>query len=163
MRIFIKNLFCGVNSMKVKDVLLNGLIVGTSVALLMVIITHIPLGSDSEGDKITLMYHWSSALLVVILIPLVSGYSVRKKIVKRNFAESSFKLTIPVAYLTFLIPVFGVSFGAPNSDLDTLAMIVVIGAIGGLFWSIPFALWNFIKNTNQSREYSSPLSSEEEE
>ena len=148
--------------MKVKDVLLNGLIVGISVALLMVIITNIPLGSDSEGNKITLMYHWSSALLVVILIPLVSAYSVRKKIVKRNFAESSFKLTIPVAYLTFLIPVLGVSFGAPNSNLDTLAMIVVIGAVGGLFWSIPFALWNFIKNNNQSREYSSPLSSEEE-
>ena len=131
--------------MKVKDVFLNGLSVGISVALLMVILSHIPLGTTPEGNKITLFYHWSGALLVSIGIPFISAYFVRKKIVERNFAESSFKLTIPVAYLTFL-PVLGASAGAPNSNLETLAMIILIGAIGGIFWSTPFAIWGYFKS-----------------
>ncbi|MDC0056365.1 hypothetical protein OAJ94_04865 [Deltaproteobacteria bacterium] len=130
--------------MKVKDIFLNGLSVGISVALLMVILSHIPLGTTSEGDKITPFYHLSGALLVSIGIPFISAYFVRKMIVKRNFAESSFKLTIPVAYLTFL-PVLGVSAGAANSNLETLAMIVLIGAIGGIIWSTPFAIWSYFK------------------
>ena len=55
----------------------------------MVILSHIPLGTTSEGNKITLFYHWSGALLVSIGIPFISAYIVRKKIVERNFAEYS--------------------------------------------------------------------------
>ena len=145
--------------MKVKDVFLNGLSVGISVALLMVILSHIPLGTTSEGNKITLFYHWSGFLLASIGIPFISAYIVRKKIVERNFAESSFKLTIPVAYLTFL-PVFGASAGAANSNLETLAMIVLIGAIGGIFWSTPFAIWSYIKS--RGNESISGMAGEEE-
>ena len=146
--------------MKVKDVFLNGLSVGISVALLMVILSHIPLGTTSEGNKITLFYHWSGALLVSIGIPFISAYFVRKKIAERNFAESSFKLTIPVAYLTFLLPVLGASAGAPNSDLDTLALIVLLGAIGGTFWSTPFAIWSYFKS--RGNESNSVVAREEE-
>ncbi|HIB24244.1 MAG TPA: hypothetical protein EYO22_05995 [Candidatus Poseidoniales archaeon] len=58
------------------------------------------------------------------------------------------KHLIPVAYLTFLIPVLGVSFGAPNSNLETLATIVMLGAIGGAFWSLPYVLWAYFNKPN---------------
>ena len=133
-----------------KNIFLTGAALGAFVALLMTVISHIPLGNDSDGDKITVMYHWQSALLVVIAIPLVSAFAVKKVARMKEGCEPSLKFLIPVAYLTFL-PVFGASFGAPNSDLDTLANIVLIGAIGGTFCSAPFAAWSYFKSRgNQS-------------
>ena len=138
-------------NMNWKTIFLAGALTGTSVGLLMTIITHIPLGNDSAGNQITVMYHWSSALLVVIGIPLVSAFGVNKISKMSGCCEPSLKHLIPVAYLTLLIPVLGVSFGAPNSDLVTLATIVMLGAIGGTFWSTPFALWSYYKSRgNQS-------------
>ena len=134
-----------------KTIFLTGAAIGTFVGLLMTVITQIPLGNDSDGYKITVMYHWSSALLVVIGIPLVSAFGVNKISKMSGCCEPSLKHLIPVAYLTFLIPVLGVSFGAPNSNLVTLATIVMLGAIGGIFWSTPFALWSYYKSRgNQS-------------
>lgn len=134
-----------------KNIFLTGAALGAFVALLMTVISHIPLGNDSDGDKITVMYHWQSALLVVIAIPFVSAFAVKKIAKMKECCEPSLKFLIPVAYLTFLIPVLAVSFGAPNSDLDTLATIVLIGAIGGTFWSAPFAAWSYFKSRgNQS-------------
>ncbi len=74
--------------------------------------------------------------------------------------EPSLKHLITVAYLTFLIPVLGVSFGAPNSNLETLATIVMLGAIGGIFWSIPFVLWSMSKS--RGNESISAMAGEEE-
>ena len=54
------------------------------------------------------------------------------------------------------MPVLGASFGAPNGDLDTLANILIIGTIGGIFWSTPFAIWNLYKNRKQSGDDSPP-------
>ena len=137
-----------------KTIFLTGLLTGTFVGLLMVVITNIPLGNTSDGYKITIMYHWSGALLTVIGIPLVSAFSVKYGSRKLNYCEPSLKHLIPVAYLTFLIPVLGVSFGAPNSNLETLATIVMLGTVGGIFWSTPFAAWSYFKgprnDTNQS-------------
>ena len=134
-----------------KTIFLAGALTGTFVGLLMTVITHIPLGNDSDGYQITVMYHWQSALLVVIGIPLVSAFGVNIISKMSGCCEPSLKHLIPVAYLTFLIPVLGVSFGAPNSNLVTLATIVMLGAIGGIFWSTPFALWSYYKSRgNQS-------------
>ena len=134
-----------------KTIFLAGALTGTFVGLLMTVISHIPLGHDSDGYQITVMYHWQSALLVVIGIPLVSAFGVNKISKMSGCCEPSLKHLIPVAYLTFLIPVFGASFGAPNSNLETLATIVMLGAIGDIFWSTPFALWSYYKSRgNQS-------------
>ncbi len=133
-------------NMNWKTIFLTGAAIGTFVGLLMTVISHIPLGHDSDGNLITVMYHWQSALLVVIGIPLVSAFGVKKIAKMRGCCEPSLKHLIPVAYLTFLIPVLGVSFGAPNSNLDTLATIVMLGAIGGIFWSTPFAIWSYFKS-----------------
>ena len=142
-----------------RDIIFAGIATGTFVGILMVIITNIPLGSDSDGSKITIMYHWSGALLTVIGIPLVSAFSVKYGSRKLNCCEPSLKHLIPVAYLTFLIPVLGISFGAPNSDLDTLATIILLGAIGGAFWSLPYLLWALIK-PNSNHTTTSPAAPE---
>ena len=133
-------------NMNWKTIFLAGALTGTSVGLLMTVITHIPLGNDSDGYQITVMYYWSSALLVVIGIPLVSAFGVNKISKMSGCCEPSLMHLIPVAYLTFLIPVLGASFGAPNSNLVTLATIVMLGVIGGIFWSTPFALWSYYKS-----------------
>ena len=133
-------------NMNWKTIFLAGAAIGTSVGLLMTVITHIPLGNDSDGYQITVMYYWSSALLVVIGIPLVSAFGVNKISKMSGCCEPSLKHLIPVAYLTFLIPVLGVSFGAPNSNLVTLATIVMLGTIGGIFWSTPFAACSYFKS-----------------
>ena len=138
-------------NMNWKTIFLTGAAIGTFAGLLMTVISHIPLGNDSDGYQITVMYHWQSALLVVIGIPLVSAFGVNKISKMSGCCEPSLKHLIPVAYLTFLIPVLGASFGAPNSNLVTLATIVMLGAIGGIFWSTPFALWSYYKSRgNQS-------------
>ena len=138
-------------NMNWKTIFLTGAAIGTFVGLLMTVITQIPLGNDSDGYKITVMYHWSSALLVVIGIPLVSAFGVNKISKMSGCCEPSLKHLIPVAYLTLLIPVLFSSMGAPNSNLETLATIVMLGAIGGIFWSTPFALWSYYKSRgNQS-------------
>lgn len=125
---------------------LFGIVTGAFVGLLMVVITNIPLGSTSDGDKITVMYHWSGALMTVIGIPLVSAFSVKYGSKKLNCCESNLKLLIPVSFLTFFIPVLGISFGASNSDITTLATIVLLGGIGGVIWSTPFVLWDHFRN-----------------
>ena len=134
--------------MGAKKILLIGMAVGSFVGLLMTIISHIPLGTTSDGSKITLFYHWSGALLVTIGVPLLSAFGVRKMAVDFWDFEPSLKLLVPVAYLTFLIPVLGASFGAPNSNLEALAMIVLLGAIGGTFWSLPYMIGSLFRKTN---------------
>jgi hypothetical protein len=143
-----------------KSIFLAGVLTGTLVGLLMTVINQIPLGNDSDGNKITVMYHWSSALPVVIGIPLVSAFGVKKIAKMRGCCEPSLKHLIPVAYLTFLIPVLGVSFGASNSNLETLATIVMLGAIGGIFWSTPFAIQSYFKS--RGNESISGMMGEEE-
>ena len=129
-----------------KELFLTGMATGAFVGLLMAVITQIPLGSTSDGNKITVMYHWSGALMTVIGIPLVSAFSVKYGSKKLNCSEPSLKLFIPVSFLTFFIPVLGISFGAPNSDITTLATIVLLGGIGGAFWSTPYVLWDYFRN-----------------
>ena len=136
--------------MRKRDLIFAGIVTGTCVGLLMVIITNIPLGSTSDGDKITIMYHWSGAFLTLIGVPLVSAFSVKYGSRKLNCCEPSLKQLIPVSFLTLFLPILGASFGAPNSDLDTLATIILLGAIGGAFWSLPYVLLSHFKKTDSS-------------
>ena len=133
-----------------RDLIFARMATGTFVGILMVIITNIPLGSDSDGDKITIMYHLSGALLTLIGVPLVSAFSVKYGSRKLNCCEPSLKQLIPVSFLTLFLPILGASFGAPNSDLDTLATIILLGAIGGAFWSLPYVLLSHFKKTDSS-------------
>ena len=58
----------------------------------------------------------------------------------------SLKILVPIGFLTSIIPLLGATFGAPNSEPSTLIVIVLLGAAGGIFWSIPFAGWDYWKS-----------------
>ena len=49
-------------------------------------------------------------------------------------------IVVPIAYLTLLIPLFGIGFGGAN----TLQM-TIFGVIGGFFWSVPIILYYFAR------------------
>ena len=77
---------------------------------------------------------------------LLSAYCVKIISQKIGCCEPSLKHLIPVAFLTFFLPVLGPAFGAPSSGLDYVGILIIFGAIGGLFWSTPFAIWNYYKS-----------------
>ena len=56
------------------------------------------------------------------------------------------KILIPVGFLTMIMPLLGATFGLPNSSLTSLATLVALGAVGGIFWSLPFVGWNYLKS-----------------
>lgn len=99
---------------------------------------------------------FGAAIGVFLGMIFVSAFAVQKISQRIGCCNPSLKQLIPISFLTFVIPLLGASFGAPNSDLDTLATIILMGAIGGVFWSTPFAIWNLYKNKKQSGD--SPLS-----
>ena len=59
----------------------------------------------------------------------------------------SFKklMLIPVCYLTFLVPVLGPLFGGPDPDFRFVSTLALLGAMGGLFWSLPFVVRTYIR------------------
>ena len=65
-----------------------------------------------------------------------------------EWSEVSLKILIPVGCLTSVIPLFGPLLGLPNTKPLTLATVVVMGAFGAIFWSIPFVGWNYYKHGN---------------
>ena len=81
---------------------------------------------------------------------LISAFAVKKILQQIGYCDPSLKQLISVSFLTFFLPILGVSFDAPNSDLDTLATIILMGSIGGAFWSTPYVLWALIKKTNST-------------
>ncbi len=94
---------------------------------------------------------FGAAIVFFLGMILVSAFTAQKISQKIDYCNPRLTQLIPISFLTFLLPVLGVSFGAPNSDLDTLATIIFMGAIGGGFWSTPFAIWNFF--SSKSSEY----------
>jgi len=116
----------------------TGAILATLVALIMV---KIGLAPPSFGG----------ALAIFMGMILFSAFTVKKISQAMDYCNPSLKQLFPISFLTFLLPILGPTFGAPNSDLDTLLTIIAIGTVGGLFWSIPFALWNNYKGFNNSK------------
>ena len=111
----------------------TGAILASLVALIMV---KIGLEPPSFG----------AALVVFFGMILISAYVVQKISQRIGCCNLSLKQLIPISFLTFILPVLGSAFGATNSDLDTLATLILLGTIGGLFWATPFALWNHYRN-----------------
>ena len=111
----------------------TGTILASLVALIMV---KIGLEPPSFG----------AALVVFFGMILISAYVVQKISQRIGCCNLSLKQLIPISFLTFILPVLGPAFGAPNSDLDTLATLILLGTIGGLFWATPFALWGHFRN-----------------
>ena len=107
----------------------TGAILATLVALIMV---KIGLEPPDLG----------SALVIFMGMILFPAFAVKKISRAKDYCNPSLKQLFPISFLTFFIPILGITFGAPNSDFDTLLTIIAMGTVGGLFWSTPFALWN---------------------
>ena len=86
-----------------------------------------------------------SALAIFIGMIVVSAWTVKKISLKTGWCKPSLKQLIPISFLTFLMPLLGASFGAPNSQLTTIAIIILLGIIGGIFWSLPFVIISIYK------------------
>ena len=64
-------------------------------------------------------------------------------------------ILVVVAYLTLLIPLFGIGIGGAN-----FAQMGLGGFLGGAFWSSPFATWYFFKSRNSESNDVNSLSQE---
>ena len=79
------------------------------------------------------LWEFAVALVTPALIAALVAIATRSRIV----------ILLAVAYLTLLIPVLGASFGASGSE--PLWQFAVLGLVGGLVWSTPFALWQLTR------------------
>ena len=71
-------------------------------------------------------------LLLSLAVPGIMALTVWKTLKIRIW------IVVPIAYLTLLIPLFGIGFGGAN----TLQMTIG-GVIGGFCWSVPIILYYF--------------------
>jgi len=87
--------------------------------------------------------------VIFFVMAVISAFIMNQILQVIGYPNQSLKQLIPIGFLTTIIPLLGVSFGAPNSDLTTLAQIILIGTVGGIFWSTPFSAWNYYKNSGE--------------
>lgn len=128
--------------MRKKDIIFVGAGTGATLATLVALIM-LKIGFEPPS--------FGAALAVFFGMIFASAFIVKKISQQIGCCEPSLKQLIPVSFLTFIIPVLGASFGAPNSDLDTLLTLILLGTIGGAFWSLPYVLWaHFKPNSNNT-------------
>ena len=126
-----------------KKIIGAGSINGASIASMMVLIVVL-------GDIIFEFFPIAMlSLLSVILFPPF----LTREIFKRQFDSCpSLIHLISASVLTFILPVFGATFGLPNNELASLATLVALGTAGGAFWSIPFAISSVIRSKKLTEE-----------
>ena len=129
--------------MKSKNILFSGAATGAILAILVLVVFILP-EIDPESFEL-LCGGW-------FLLAVLSAFIVNKISKLAEWPEVSLKILIPIGCITSVVPLFGPLFGMPNSEPITLATVVAIGAIGGLFWSIPFAMWSFFSGGKATEE-----------
>ena len=129
--------------MKSKNILFSGAATGAILAILVLVVFILP-EIDPESFEL-LCGGW-------FLLAVLSAFIVNKISKLAEWPEVSLKILIPIGCITSVVPLFGPLFGMPNSEPITLATVVAIGAIGGLFWSIPFAMWSFFGGGKTTEE-----------
>ena len=126
-----------------KHIILSGASTGAILAILILVVFILP---EIDVESFALLCGgW-------FLLAVLSAYIVNRISKLAKWPEVSLKILIPVGCFTSVIPLFGPLFGMPNSDLSTLATVVAFGAIGGFFWSIPFAMWSYFRNGKITEE-----------
>ncbi len=88
-----------------------------------------------------------AAIVVFVGMIFLSAFAAKKISQSMDWFDPSLKALIPVSFMTFIFPLLGPSFGAPNSDLTTLATLVLLGFLGGGLWSVPIAGWVYYRST----------------
>ena len=114
--------------------LLTGLLVSLFVQLFYVV--ELDPGSSSAGlydpDTEVRVFSGVEALVTFALLPIVAVWLTTVGFRDRRL----FLRLVVVAYLTVVIPVFGIGFGG-SSDLSLSALQMAVGgAIGGGVWSL---------------------------
>ena len=130
--------------MGTKHILVSGSTNGAIMALLMIVLLFMP-------DDI-FFGSFPAAMISFLAIILVPPFLVRKSSSDMFDVNLSLKHLIPVSFLTFIMPLFGATFGLPNKELTSLAELVAISVVGGAVWSLPFAAWNHFKGNNSEEE-----------
>lgn len=126
-----------------KNIMCSGAATGAILAILIILVFILP---QLEPESLAVLCGgWFT--LVVLSAFIVNAISERAQ-----WPEVSLKILIPIGCITSVIPLFGPLFGMPDPDPITLATVVAIGTIGGLFWSIPFAMWSFFSERKTTKE-----------
>jgi hypothetical protein len=126
-----------------KNIISSGAATGAILAILILIVFILP--ELDPGSFAVLCGGWFS-------LAVLSAFIVNQISKRAEWPEVSLKILIPVGCITSIIPLFGPLFGMPNTEPITLATVVAMGAIGGFFWSIPFALWSFFSSKKTTEE-----------
>ena len=123
--------------MSLKNTLLFGAITGMLVAIFILGI--FVLAEIDPGSFAGLCggYFVLAALSATIVVQISK---------RTSLPDANLKTLIPVGFLTSIIPVFGATFGLPNSGLESLVTLVALGAAGGIFWSLPIVCWDYFKS-----------------
>ena len=110
----------------IKRILLGGMLTGLGSGLtwsvFVNLVSHDQLFSGQE-------------FIVSLTIPFLVGLVVWRSV---SIQKS---ILILIGYLTLAVPLFGIGIGGANTLQMTFG-----GAIGGLVWAIPFALYNHVIN-----------------
>ena len=117
-----------------KNILFSGAATGAIIAILVLIMVTIFIFEPASMEGLCFVW-FSLAVFSAYIVAGISEYA--------QWPEVSLKILIPVGCFTSIIPLFGPLFGMPNFELITLLTVVVIGTMGGFFWSIPFAMWSY--------------------
>ena len=122
-----------------KHTLSAGAMSGAIIAILMLLLL-------ATGDVFFELFE--TAVLSFLSIILIPPFLTRKIWQEKLNARPSLLHLIPVSFLTFFMPVLGATFGGPSLGvLSYWLMLPVFAAVGGAFWSLPFAGWNYYNST----------------
>lgn len=111
--------------------LLTGLLTGLCWSSLVALFS-----TDQEFDGREFLISLSVPALAAVLVWKVSG--------------ARLWMLLIVAHCTFLIPLFGLGIGGAN-----ILLMAIGGTIGGGFWILPFAIWQYVRYV-RSKQPASP-------
>ena len=116
-----------------KNIMISGAATGGILAILILAVFILP---ELEPESLEILCGgW-------FLLSVLSGFTVNRISKRAEWPEVSMRILIPIGCLTSVIPLFGPLLGMPNLEPMTLLTVVAFGIVGGLFWSIPFAMWS---------------------
>lgn len=116
------------NGWKVIKILLLGSFAGCITSSAFIFVSNI-LTKDSNLD----LWEFGVSLSVPVLVTLTFFITTKVK----------FIILLPITYLTLFIPTLGAAFGSSGSE--PFWQFSMLGLLGGLVWSIPFALWSGLR------------------
>ena len=112
------------NWRRVIDIVSLGGLAGAATSATFILVHEI-LTRDSSLDLWEFGVTLSVPGLIAVVISIVT--------------KTRFIILLPITYLTFFIPTLGAVFGSSGSE--PFWQFAMLGLVGGLVWSIPFALW----------------------